>query len=120
MTRGIVAALLAIAGLAAFGQGQTDINAVITGGEARARIAVPDFRGAGAAQTWMSAFNATLWSELAGSGALRMVEKNYYPVNIPQQPTDFKSGGPGLKDWSNPPAGATHLAFGYAAVQNDQ
>jgi TolB protein len=133
MRRGIVAAVLAIASLAASGQGQTDINAVITGGETRAKIAVPDFRGAGAAQNWMSAFNATLWSELAGSGALRMVEKSYYPVNVPQQPSDFKSasgalsgagaspsGTSTLKDWSNPPASATHLAFGYAAVQNDQ
>lgn len=125
MTRGIVAALLAFASLAASGQSQTDINGIIPSGNDRPRIAVPDFRGTGDAQTWMGAFNSTLWSELAGSGALRMVEKSYYPVTIPQQPSDFRSGsslsgGAMLKDWSNPPASATHLAFGYAAAQNDQ
>jgi TolB protein len=127
MTRGIVAALLALVGLAPSGQGQSDINGIIPSGNDRPRIAVPDFRGTGDAQTWTGAFNSTLWSELAGSGALRMVEKSYYPVAIPQQPSDFRSasgalssGGPTLKDWSNPPASATHLAFGYAAVQNGQ
>jgi TolB protein len=120
MKRGILAAVLTLAGLAAFGQTQTDINATIVGGNDRPKIAVPDFRGTGAAQTWMAAFNSTLNSELAGSGAFTMIDKSYYPVNIPQQPSDFKIGGATLKDWSNPPAGATHLAFGYAAVQNDQ
>lgn len=126
MTRGIAAALLALVGFAPSGQSQSDINGVISGGEARPRIAVPDFRGTGDAQAWMGAFNSTLWSELAGSGALRMVEKSYYPIAIPQQPSDFRSAssalssGPTLKDWSNPPASATHLAFGYAAVQNGQ
>src|SRR5580658_530464 len=125
MRRGILATVLSFASLAASGQGQTDINATIVGGNDKPKIAVPDFRGAGAAQAWMTAFNSTLSSELAGSGAFTMVDKSYYPVNIPQQPSDFKSGASpsgtsALKDWSNPPASATHLAFGYAAVQNDQ
>lgn len=120
MRRGILVTVLTFTGLLARGQSQTDINGVIAGGNDKPKIAVPDFRGAGAAQTWVGVFNSTLWSELAGSGALRMVDKSYYPVNIPQQPTDFKAGGATLKDWSNPPASATHLAFGYAAVQNDQ
>src|SRR5580658_2086666 len=120
MRRGILATVLSFASLAASGQTQTDINATIVGGNDRPKIAVPDFRGTGAAQTWMAAFNSTLNSELAGSGAFTMIDKSYYPVNIPQQPSDFKIGGATLKDWSNPPAGATHLAFGYSAVQNDQ
>jgi TolB protein len=125
MRRGIVAVLLTFAGAFAAAQSQTDISGVIAGGNDKPKIAVPDFRGAGDAQAQMSAFNSTLWSELSGSGALRMVDKTYYPVNIPQQPSDFKSaatpsGTSTIADWSNPPAGASHLAFGYAAVQNNQ
>jgi TolB protein len=117
MNRGILAALFVTPWL--LSAQQTDIRGVIENGE-RPKIAVPDFRGTGDAQTVMATFNATLWSELAGSGALKMVEKSYYPLNVPQQPADFKRGGPAMTDWSNPPVGATHLSFGYAAVQDAQ
>ena len=117
MNRGILAALF-VTPLLLCAQ-PTDIRGIIENGQ-RPKIAVPDFRGAGNAQAAMAAFNATLWSELSGSGALTMVEKNYYPLNVPQQPADFKRGGPWLTDWSNPPVGATNLAFGYAAVQDGQ
>ena len=52
-------------------------------------IAVPDFRGAGDAQRFMNTFNATLFSDLQSSGQLKMVPKTLYPLQIPQQPTDF-------------------------------
>ena len=102
-------------------------------------IAVPDFRAAGAAQAYMGAFNQTLWSDLAGSGVLKLAPKTLYPVGVPQQPSDFRQppagsnptrpqqggisaqpsgGGFWMSDWSNPPAGANYLAFGYAAEQN--
>jgi TolB protein len=116
---------------------QPDISSTITGGE-RPKIAVPDFRGSGDAQRLMDGFNTTLWDELAGSGSLKMVAKSLYPLEVPQQPSDFKPpsapppplrgrapatppqpvrNGPWLTDWSGPPAGANFLAFGYTGVQ---
>lgn len=113
-------ALLATA--AAFGQ---DINIHLREGMQQPAIAVPDLRGSGDAQRLMTTFNQTLWSELAGSGALKMVEKNFYPLEVPQQPSDFKPPaplphGPWLTDWSRPPVKANYLVIGYAAVQDDQ
>jgi TolB protein len=113
-------------------------DADITGrliGHEKPKIAVPDFRGAGNAQNVMNTFNATLWNELAGSGILDMVAKSFYPLEVPQQPSDFKAptttnpvrrgeqpqtvrNGPWLTDWSGSPVSATHLAFGYAGVQD--
>jgi TolB protein len=104
-------------------QSQTVIK--ITGGEKPA-IAVPDFRGSGAAQTYMSAFNRTLFSELQNSGQMKMVAKTVYPLAVPQQPADFKppvngrSQGPWLTDWSGPPVSAAYLAFGYTAARDNQ
>ncbi|HYL75198.1 MAG TPA: DUF5050 domain-containing protein [Bryobacteraceae bacterium] len=89
-------------------------------------IAVPDFRGAGDATRFMAAFNSTLFSELQNSGQLTMVAKTLYPLNVPQQPSDFKppdngrSQGPWLTDWSGPPVNANYLAFGYTGSQNNQ
>src|SRR5438309_2243035 len=112
---------------------QPQISSVIVGGEPP-KIAVPDFRGSGDAQKFMNGFNTTLWDELAGSGILKMVAKSLYPLDVPQQPSDFKPpspppaplrgrvpatppqpirNGPWLTDWSGPPASANFLAFGY-------
>ena len=97
----------------------------ITGGE-KPSIAVPDFRGSGSAQPLMDAFNRTLFTELQNSGQLKMVPKTVYPLNVPQQPSDFKppaggaSQGPWLTDWSGPPVNAKFLAFGYTAPQGDK
>ena len=66
-----------------------EIRGTISGGN-KPRIAVPDFRGSGDAQRFMDAFNQTLWDELSGSGALTMVAKSVYPLNVPQQPQDFR------------------------------
>ena len=106
----------------------------------RPTIAVPDFRGAGAAQNFMAAFNQTLWSDLEGAAILKLVSKSMYPLNVPQQPSDFiqpppivetprrnqkqepppprTGGGRWLSDWSGPPVNARYLAFGYTAVSN--
>jgi TolB protein len=111
-----------------------DIRGVITQGE-RPAIAVPDLRGSGEAQPLMNGFNETLWNELSGSGVLKMVPKTMYPLDVPQQPTDFKppsvsnpvqrgkqaqpqKNGPWLTDWSGPPPQANYLAFGYTGVQD--
>ncbi len=39
----------------------------------------------------MAVFNATLVSELSGSGALKVVEKKLYPLNVPQQAHGFQA-----------------------------
>src|SRR5579863_8439677 len=77
-------------------------------------IAVPDFRGSGDAQKFMDVFNRTLFHDLDTSGQLQMIPKTSYPVQVPQQPSDFRptSGqGLALADWSSPPANANYLAF---------
>ena len=84
-------------------------------------LAVPDFRGSGDAQPLVAAFNQTLWSDLDGSGRVKLAPKTMYPTVVPQQPSDLldprpevqKAGGRLLSDWSNPPAQANYLAFGY-------
>jgi len=83
-------------------------------------IAVPDFRGSGDAQKFMGVFNSTLFNDLQTSGQLTMIAKTLYPVQAPQQPSDFRQGGPSFADWSGPPPNANYLAFGYTAVQNNQ
>src|SRR5712692_3264790 len=68
---------------------QADIRGTITNTD-RPAIAIPDMRGTEGAQQYMDTFNQTLWSEIEGSGALKMVGKSLYPLTIPQQPSDFK------------------------------
>lgn len=111
----------------------------ITGGE-KAAIAVPDLRGTGDAQNFMSAFNQTLWDDLSGSGIFRMAPKTVYPLNIPARPQDLRPspppppsrrgqastsvipscGGSCMSDWSTAPVNANFLSFGYTGVQNSQ
>lgn len=122
MKRSIV--LLFTFGALAFAQ--SDVKITIGKPGEKAALAVPDFRGAGDAQQFMSPFNSTLWSNLNGSGQFKMVPKTSYPLQIPQQPSDFhppangKSQGPWLADWSGPPVNTNYLAFGYTANQNGQ
>ncbi len=113
---------------------QSDVIIKLTQGE-RPAIAVPDFRGSGAAQPLMGAFNETLFGDLDASGIFKIVPKTMYPLQIPQQPSDFREppaqpetrrrqqpqtgNGLWLSDWSSPPVSANYLAFGYTAVQND-
>jgi len=97
----------------------------ITGGEKPA-IAVPDFRGTGAAQQQMGVFNQTLYNELNNSGQLKMLPKTTYPLTVPQQPSDFhehpagQNSGLWLTDWSGSPVNAKYLAFGYSADRGNQ
>src|SRR5579864_9460726 len=81
--------LLAVLGIGALVIPGQEIKGPISGGD-KPSIAVPDFRGAGEAQRFMDAFNQTLWDQLAGSGVLKMVAKSSYPLEVPQQPQDFK------------------------------
>jgi TolB protein len=108
--------LIAVASASAYAQIKSD---VFKGGE-KPSIAVPDFRGSGDAQNFMGVFNSTLFNDLQTSGQLKMIPKTLYPVQVPQQPSDFRQGGPSMADWSGPPPNANYLAFGYTATQNNQ
>jgi TolB protein len=105
---------------------QVNISGEIHKTGEKPKIAVPDLRGVGDAQRLMATFNSTLSSELNNSGQLNIVPKTSYPLQIPQQPADFRPHAAGqnqgtwLTDWSGPPVNANYLAFGYTAVQNNQ
>ncbi len=113
----ILAALVVAGAVVLTGQ-NADIMETITKGE-RPAMAVIDFRGAGDAQQFMDTFNGTVWNELSGAGVIKMVAKSVYPLDTPQQPTDFKPPSM-FSAWSQAPVSANYLAFGYTAVQNGQ
>ncbi len=131
-----IAAILVAALVAAAQEGPVIIK--LSKGE-RAAIAVPDLRGSGEAQQYMSVFNQTLWNDLESAGIFRMVPKSLYWLNVPQQPQDFRPQPPvseqrpgaapnvrpsgqglWLSDWASPPVSANYLAFGYTGVESGQ
>ncbi len=122
-------------------QQNKDFVGVVNKNQDLPKIAIPDFRGAGDSQKFMSAFNQTLAADVESSGLLKLISKSMMPAFTPQQPTDFvtppaaqpdnsrkrggqaisqpqSGGGRWIVDWGSPPASAQYLAFGYAAVQN--
>ena len=116
LTFAILAALLA--GAVMLPGQRTGIVGNIVSGE-KPVIAVADMHGAGAAQQYMDTFNKALWDELDNTGQLTLAPKTSYPLEVPQQPSDFKP--PVLfSNWTEPTVGASYLAFGYTAVQDDQ
>lgn len=127
MRRQILLAAVVLMGLRSAGLAQVEVIKSIGG--PKAKIAVPDFRGSGGAAAHMNVFNETLFSDIQGSGLFEMASKSFYPLAIPQQPTDFQQPGPGaaggrrapwLTDWSSAPVSAKYLAFGYAGAQGGQ
>lgn len=104
--------------------GSPQINVTINKGAEKPAIAIPDFRGAGDAQRFMDAFNATLGRDIETSGQVTVRPKTTYPLTIPQQPSDFRAAGgtqgTSLSDWAGPPVNANYVAFGYTAVQGGQ
>jgi TolB protein len=117
---GFIALLFLAAATAAalFGQ---DITAWINGVGGKPALAVIDFRGTGA-EPFMAAFNSTLFDDLQNSGIFDMKAKSLFPLNNPQRPEDLRPGGNtqgfSLSDWGGAPVNASHLVFGYTAVQN--
>jgi TolB protein len=117
---GFIALLFLAAATAAalFGQ---DITAWINGVGGKPALAVIDFRGTGA-EPFMAAFNSTLFDDLQNSGLFDMKAKSLFPLNNPQRPEDLRPGGNtqgfSLSDWGGAPVNASHLVFGYTAVQN--
>lgn len=90
-------------------------------------VAVTDFRASGGAASLIGAFNDTVRADLDGSPLVNFVPKTFYPLDIPQQPSDLISGvappsrgavtanGKRLTDWSLPPILANYLGIGYGA-----
>lgn len=113
--------ILAVGVVALTAQQNNGIGGVISKGD-RTRIAVPDFRGKGAAQPLMTTFNETVWSDLADAGVLDLVAKTNYPVETPQAPADFRAPAPGqavpngmrMTDWANAPVNTNYLGIGSA------
>ena len=115
-----VSAIAALSATALFAQ---DIETWIT--EALSKkpaLAVVDFRGTGPAQQFMGAFNSTLYNDLQSSGLFDLKPKSMFPLGNPQSPNDLRpedaGGGFALQDWAGAPVNASHLVFGYTAVQN--
>lgn len=112
-------------GALAFSQAQqSDLIIKLTGGTKRV-IALPDFRGAGAAAPFADVFNKTVYDDIERSGLLAMAPKSFYPLSPPQQESDLRPGavncgGRCLSDWAAAPVNANYLAFGYAAEQGGQ
>ncbi len=84
-------------------------------GVEKVRLAVPDFKAAGDAQSaaLLKTFNDTFWNDLDNSGVVELVSKSFYPLQVPGQPAEITFGL-----WSSPPPNASMLAFGNLAVAN--
>jgi TolB protein len=133
----IPAILLAslLAGPASGQSQQSDIKIMLTGG-AKQTIALPDFRGAGAAAQFVDVFNKTVFDDIERSGVFNMAPKSFFPLNPPQQESDLRTapeppsrrGAPAAKDcagrclsdWAAAPVSASYLGFGYVAEQGGQ
>src|SRR5437868_5740398 len=92
--------------------GQADFNGTISKRQDLPTIAVADMHGTGAADQYMETFNKTLWDELSYSGQIKLAPKTSYPLQVPQQASDFKPPVM-FSDWTRPPVSANYLAFGY-------
>lgn len=85
-------------------------------GVERVRIAVPDFQPAGADPADLrKTFNSTLYNDLQFAGIFDVVSKDFYPLQLPAQPADFKADA-----WENPPPKAAMVAFGNLSKPTDQ
>ncbi|MCC6539827.1 MAG: PD40 domain-containing protein [Bryobacterales bacterium] len=117
--------LFLLAAAAAIAQQGPDARISIIGAS-RPKIAVPDLRAGDAAQGFMTTFNTTLFADLQDSAVFEMAAKSFYPVDVPQRPTDFRPplngqrSGPWLTDWSNPPVEAQYLTVGFAQSRENR
>ncbi|WP_321476592.1 hypothetical protein [uncultured Paludibaculum sp.] len=139
MKKTISLSLLAIGVLAglAYSQSQDVVKIILRSGD-KQKIALPDFRGGGGATPLVDTFNQTVFDDIQRSGLFDMASKSFYPLNPPQQESDWRQtpaptpgrrgepptppncGGRCLSDWSGSPVSSTLLGFGYAAEQGGQ
>src|SRR5438477_8431013 len=83
-------------------------------GVERVKLAVPDFKPAGAdtkTPELLRVFNDTLWNDLDNVGIFDMVSKSFYPLNPPANPQEMQ-----LDAWANPPVNVSMTAFGNFGV----
>lgn len=111
---------------------QQQIAGTIESHPGKPRVAVPDFRGSGAAAALMATFNTTVANDLNASPLINLVPKTLYPLQLPQQPADLIPGvapstartvtpqGKRLTDWSLPPMSANFLGIGYGGEDKGQ
>src|ERR1700721_236300 len=85
--RAVTAILSALVGLLAAQDNSVIIK--IEKGQ-KPKVAVPDFRGSGAAQSFMGAFNETLFNDLNSAGLFEMVAKGMYPLQVRKRPGVFR------------------------------
>jgi TolB protein len=82
-------------------------------GVSKVKLAVPDFAvRAQPAQPLEKTFHDVLWNDLEYSGLLDLVSPSFYPTKIPSQPNELNAA-----DWSNAPANAYMLAYGYLSPE---
>lgn len=121
----IISSLLIACGLSWVSAQQ--INVQIEKNPGKPHIAVTDFRAAGTAASLIGQFNSTVANDLQDSPVINFIQKTFYPLQTPQQPSDLIGGvappangavtaqGDRLTDWSLPPMAANYLGFGYGA-----
>ncbi len=81
-------------------------------GVEKARLAVPEFAARPApSQPFEKAFHDVLWSDLDFSGVLELVSPSFYPQQAPSTPAELRPA-----DWSQAPANAYMVAFGYLSA----
>ena len=102
---------------ACLAQAQVDWIRTGTGlGVERIRIAVPDFAATPEVPPELrKTFNDTLYSDLQFAGIFDVVSKDFYPLQVPGNPAEFKSDA-----WENPPPKAAMVAFGNLGKSSDQ
>lgn len=104
----LLTAMLLCASAAMALQGKITIE--LNMGQERPRLAVPDFKPAGAdPQTGPlnTVFNQTLWNDLDNAGIFEIVAKSFYPLQSPGQPSELTAAS-----WGTPPPNAGLVAFG--------
>ena len=85
-------------------------------GNDRIRLAAADFKPVGSdpqTPTLKAAFDATLYSDLAGAGIFDIVSKSMAPQAAPGSPSEIN-----LTQWSAAPANAAMVAFGALSSVN--
>src|SRR5262245_48571635 len=114
--RTLFAVAVALAGVVATAGAQDRIRIELNMGQERPRLAAPFFRVANAdPQTapLNTAFNETLWNDLANAGIFDMVAQSLMPLQSPATPNELK---PAV--WSSPPPNAGVVAFGNLGVSS--
>jgi TolB protein len=83
------------------------------GGASELRLAVADFKGAGAGESMKHAFDTTLYGDLANAGIFDLVSKSLVPQVTPGAQNEIS-----LQQWSAAPTSAAMVAFGNFNVVN--